>query len=287
MFSSEPPVPHAARAHLAAAETSVPLPVRLTQRQRFSFGQSEPIGLDQVALEEPLEIRIQGYPLAVVMRSPGHDEELVTGFIISEMIAKAEHILRVKHCDIGDVSDNVMQVTLDPASNFDPARFARHSFVSSSCGVCGKRSIEQALMVAAPLTAEGRSPEPRHLSRACANLRRFQPGYQACGGLHAAGLMGPDGELLAVYEDIGRHNAVDKVIGWAASHHYSLMDHALIVSGRASFEIVQKALAARISTIAAVGGVSSLAVDLAARAHIKLFGFVSETVANAYFTEAK
>jgi len=269
MLAAPPPDPHPSLAHLVTAKT------RLKWSQAFA-----PRDQDWVAREEPLEIRVNGYPLSVVMRTPGHDEELVRGFIVSEGIARPDDILRVKHCAT-DESENVMLVTLHVRASFNLERFSRQLFVSSSCGVCGKRSTEQALATAGPLEKRP-VPQPTALLAALSQLRHHQPGYQSCGGLHAAALVSEQGELCVVREDIGRHNAVDKVIGFAVATQQLALSHALLVSGRASFEIVQKALAARLGTIVAVGGVSSLAVELAERAHINLFGFATEHQLNLY-----
>ena len=274
------PSPHAPKRVRADREPCPEEYITRAQRRRHTVAPLDP-DLDWVAVEEPLEIRVNGYPLSVVMRTPGHDEELVTGYIVSESIARAEHVRRVRHCDVEEETENVMQVTLAEESDFDPLRFSRHLYVTSSCGVCGKRSISQALSTAPPLEARP-SFDSDALKRGVEMMRQKQPGYRDCGGLHGAGLLDAQGELVVVREDVGRHNAVDKALGWAIRHSVALDEYALLISGRASFEMVQKALAARIGTVVAVGGVSSLAIALAERAHVNLLGFASKDRVNVY-----
>ena len=238
--------------------------------------------IDQVLTEEPLEIRVGHSPLAVVMRTPGHDIELATGFTLTERILP-EHsaIERVAHCTTGEHADNVINVT--PASHIklDVRKFARNLYTTSSCGICGKRSIELAMSEASPLTCWPQFNR-EHLTFAPANLRKQQAAFKLTGSSHAGGLLTQEGELLCVREDIGRHNAVDKVIGWGARTQVDLTALCLLVSGRLSYEIVQKALAMGISCICAVGGVSSLAIALAERSGIAVIGFTSEEKLSIY-----
>jgi FdhD protein len=257
-------------------------PVALT---RFA-GSAARAGEDAVAEEEPLEIRVDGVPLAVVMRTPGHDRDLVQGFLLTErVIEAARDVASIRHCDVARdpaAAENVVQVRLREGASLDLEALRRNFFASSSCGVCGKASVENALAHALPLDDPARF-EPDLFYTLPARLAAAQPGFAATGGLHAAGLFAPDGALLAAREDIGRHNAVDKVVGWAlAEGRVPLCGHVLLVSGRISYEIVQKALAARLPVVAAVSAPSSLAIRLAAEAGIALVGFLRGRGLNVY-----
>lgn len=242
---------------------------------------------DTIVREEPLEIRVGGVPIAVVMRSPGHDLELVRGFLLTERIVTTpDDIAALRHCTTvpePEAEDNVVQVTLRDGLQVDLARFRRNLFASSSCGICGKASIDAAMAHAPPLDADEMRVAPTVLYAMPDRLRDSQAVFTRTGGLHAAGLFDQSGAMHVVREDIGRHNAVDKVIGWsAASGTFPLHQTGLMVSGRVSYEIVQKALAARIAFIAAVSAPSSLAVDLATRAGITLVAFVRGQSASVY-----
>lgn len=233
---------------------------------------------DDVVCEEPLEIRIGGVPVVVVMRTPGHDEELAMGFLATEGVVTGPDALRsVRHCTIvedPDAEGNVMQVTLRDGVEVDWARLRRNLYSSSSCGLCGKASIDQIMLRCDPLDDDVRIPVAR-LYELPALLQAAQTVFARTGGLHAAGLFRAEGEALVVREDVGRHNAVDKVVGWAlARGGLPLRGHVLMVSGRVSYEITQKAVAAGIPIIAAVSAPSSLAVDLAARAGLTLVAFL-------------
>jgi FdhD protein len=241
---------------------------------------------DQVACEEPLEIQLGGTSLAVVMRTPGDDRELTLGFLLTErMVDSADEIATIAHSSVtprAELAGNVIRVTLRPGVAVDLEALRRNLYASSSCGICGKATIESALTRSPPLedAARFRASFLRSLPE---SLRKSQAVFDATGGLHAAGLFDPDGELLVVREDVGRHNAVDKVIGWAAAAgRLPLVGHALMVSGRLSYEIVAKALAARIPVIAAVSAPSSLAVELATGSRILLVGFLRERGFNCY-----
>lgn len=241
---------------------------------------------DQVAREEPLEIRLGGVPLAVVMRTPGDDAELATGFLVSErVVEKPGDVESVRHCRVAhhaDAADNVVQVVLAPGVQVDLDRLRRNLFASSSCGICGKATIENALATAPPLVDPARFA-PDFFYALPGRLAAEQPAFERTGGLHAAGLFAPDGALLVAREDVGRHNAVDKVLGWALrAGRFPLSGHVLLVSGRLSYEIVQKALVARIPVLAAVSAPSSLAVELAARGGITLVGFLRGRGLNVY-----
>ena len=260
-----------------SARPADPDSLREVERVRF-VGEKSERDRDRVAREEPLEIQVNGTPLAVVMRTPGDDLELAAGFLISERIVSSLSQLASLHhaSSAGDAAsaDNVVRATLCEGVDFDPERLRRNLYASSSCGVCGKATLEQVLASAPPLDDPARFPA-RLFPPLPGRLRRAQRVFQETGGLHAAALVEPSGELACVREDVGRHNAVDKVIGWAArAGRLPLAGRVLLVSGRISFEIVQKALAARVPVIAAVSAPSSLAVELAERAGIALVAFL-------------
>jgi FdhD protein len=241
---------------------------------------------DAVACEEPLEIQLAGAPLAVVMRTPGHDEELALGFLITErVIHSLGDVLSLRHCSVTphpEAEGNVMRALLRPGVRVDLERLRRNLYASSSCGICGKATIENALMIAKPLDDTARFPRS-FFARLMERMRSAQCAFERTGGIHAAGLVSPEGALLVVREDVGRHNAVDKVVGWAARQGMlPLSGHALLVSGRISYEIVQKALAARVPLIAAVSAPTSLAVRLAEQAGIGLVGFLRGPGFNVY-----
>jgi FdhD protein len=241
---------------------------------------------DAVACEEPLEIQVRGAALAVVMRTPGHDLELVRGFLLTErIVGGAADVVAVRHCSIvehPEAEDNVVTVTLRDGVALDLDARRRTLVAGASCGVCGKASIAQALEVAPPLDDDSRFA-PARLAALGAQLAAAQPGFERSGGLHAAALFAPDGALLVAREDVGRHNAVDKVIGWALERdRLPLAGHALMVSGRVSFEIAQKALAARIPLVAAVSAPSSLAVELAESARLTIVAFLRGERFNVY-----
>ncbi len=236
-------------------------------------------GADEVVREEPLELRIAGTPLAVVMRTPGHDEELARGFLISEGVVRAAaDVVSVRPCSAasGEAEGNVIQATLAPGVEVDWARLRRHMYASSSCGVCGKRTIASALAVSPALPDDGTRVASETLYALPEKLRAAQAVFGRTGGLHAAGLFdAAAGTPLVVREDVGRHNAVDKVIGWAAARgDASLAGRILVVSGRVSFEIVQKALAARAPVVAAVSAPSSLAIEAARAGNLTLIAFL-------------
>ncbi|HLX32791.1 MAG TPA: formate dehydrogenase accessory sulfurtransferase FdhD [Gaiellaceae bacterium] len=228
---------------------------------------------DQVAVEEPLEIRIGGRAVAVTMRTPGHDEELALGFCLSEGLRPAGARLP------DDLAANTVEVD---APGFDPARLQRSFFTSSSCGVCGKGALEAVAVEAPRVDSQLRVPLAL-VAGLPDRLREAQAGFSVTGGLHATGLFSAGGELLCAREDVGRHNALDKVVGWAFREDLlPLAEHVLCVSGRLSFELVQKAAVAGCPVLVAVGAPSSLAVELAADRGITLCGFVRGGAANVY-----
>jgi FdhD protein len=228
---------------------------------------------DRVAVEEPLEIRIGGRAVAVTMRTPGHDEELALGFCLSEGLKPVDARLP------DDLAAN--QVEVD-APAFDPARLQRSFYTSSSCGVCGKGALE-AVAVEAP-RVESDLRLPLALVEALPErLREAQAAFAVTGGLHATGLFSAAGAMLCAREDVGRHNAMDKVVGWAFRERLlPLAEHVLCLSGRVSFELVQKAAVAGCPVLVAVGAPSSLAVELAADRGVTLCGFVRVGAVNVY-----
>ena len=235
-------------------------------------------GDDEVAAEAPLELRLGGVPVAVVMRTPGHDEELARGFLWSEGIAGPHEVRSLRPCaDVpAEAEGNVWQAVLVDGVDVDLQRLRRLTYASSSCGVCGKATLEAALALAAPLTAAERRPiDAATFVRLPALLATAQTAFAHTGGLHAAGLFDGD-RALVVREDVGRHNAVDKCLGWLAARGRPATGLTLAVSGRVSFEIVQKALRARVPAIAAVSAPTSLAIELARAAGVALAGFVRD-----------
>jgi FdhD protein len=228
---------------------------------------------DVVAVEEPLEIRIGGEPVAVTMRTPGHDEELALGFCLSEGLRPESAALP------DDLAANTVDVT---AAGFDPERLRRSFYTSSSCGVCGKGALEAVRVEAPPVDSE-LQVSAALVGSLPARLREQQASFAETGGLHATGLFDSGCELLCVREDVGRHNAMDKVVGWAfLDGLLPLSDSILCVSGRLSFELVQKAAVAGCPLLVAVGAPSSLAVELAEAQRITLCGFVRDGRVNVY-----
>ncbi|MFN3840495.1 MAG: formate dehydrogenase accessory sulfurtransferase FdhD [Cyclobacteriaceae bacterium] len=251
---------------------------------------------DILAAEEPLEIRLgfgtqterQQKNLSVTMRTPGHDFELALGFLFTEGIIKTyQQIESIKHCeDVGrqEEKENIVRVELKPDCEVDFQKLQRNFYTTSSCGVCGKASIEA---VAQNCTAVPVSwtVKPEVIHQLPETLRKSQQVFEYTGGLHASGLFTREGKLELLREDVGRHNALDKVIGaMLVKNEIPLTDFILLVSGRASFELVQKAAMAGIPLLAAVGAPSSLAVQLAADCGITLLGFVRENRFNVYST---
>ncbi len=228
---------------------------------------------DRLAVEEPLEIRIGGEPVAVTMRTPGHDEELALGFALSEGLRAVAARLPA------DLAANTIELD---APGFDPGRLARSFYTTSSCGVCGKGALEAVAVESDPVesTLTMRVADVAILPD---RLRDAQAAFASTGGLHATGLFTPGGDLVCAREDVGRHNAMDKVIGRAfLDGLLPLADHVLCVSGRLSFELVQKAAVAGCPVVVAVGAPSSLAVELAADRGVTLCGFVRNGRLNVY-----
>jgi FdhD protein len=241
---------------------------------------------DQLAAEEPLEVRIGGTPLTVMMRTPGHERELALGFLFGEGIIRSTlDVVGVAIVPNGEHPDleNVIDVELAPGAPGVDRRWQRNFLAASSCGLCGVSTIEAIHQSASPLPNDNFHIDPEVIYGLDARLRSEQAIFARTGGLHAAGLFTADGDPVAVREDIGRHNAVDKVIGHALDRGLMPLDrHILMVSGRTSFEIVQKALQARIPVLVAVSAPSSLARDLAQASNQTLIGFLRGRSLNVY-----
>lgn len=258
---------------------------RITARRkviRLTLGEPSVVREDLLAVEEPLEIRVGGRALAVTMRTPGHDFDLAAGFLVSEgVITRGEQFDTVRYC-AGATAEglntyNVLDVTLAPGVAPPDPSLERSFYTTSSCGLCGKASIDALrTQTAYDVRDDGLRIDAELLTTFPAELRTEQAVFDKTGGLHAAALFdGVSGEMLVIREDVGRHNAVDKVIGWALKDdRLPLRGTVLMVSGRASFELTQKALMAGIPLLAAVSAPSSLAVELAGEVGMTLVGFV-------------
>ena len=249
-------------------------------------GSEASTSIDHVAVEEPLEIRLAGMSLAVTMRTPGHDEELVAGFLHSERVITEADDLDViapyRAADDEANVGNVLNVLLARNADLARERLRRNFVASSSCGLCGKVTID-AIRAELPAVVSDLIVPSDIFHRLERTMGRAQATFERTGGLHAAGLFDADGTLIVLREDIGRHNAVDKVVGhMLLSRRMPLDRHILMVSGRASFEIMQKALMARVPIVAAVSAPSSLAVEMAAAADMTLVGFVRSGGFNIY-----
>ncbi|MDX1579224.1 MAG: formate dehydrogenase accessory sulfurtransferase FdhD [Gemmatimonadota bacterium] len=245
---------------------------------------------DAVAVEEPMEIRLAvpgrgEHRVAVTMRTPGNDFELAAGFLLSEgLLDSAADVLELRYCtDVVPQEYNIVTAHLREGARFDPADLTRNFYTTSSCGVCGKASLEAVEVQGCAPLPPGPVFDPDVIRALPDRLREEQRVFDRTGGLHAAGLFDRTGELEAAREDVGRHNAVDKVIGHAfLEKRLPLAGRALVVSGRASFEIMQKALAGGVPIVIAVGAPSSLAVDLASRFGMTLIGFARPEGFNVY-----
>lgn len=251
---------------------------------------------DQVSIEEPLEIRLAFYgktakerhQVSVTMRTPGNDEELALGFLFTEnLIPSYAAVESVQRLDPGfrkSQRDNIIQVNLKIGVAPDMALLSRHFYTTSSCGVCGKTSIELVQSLVDTRIPREWKPIPAPvLAELPEKLAVQQKEFSSTGAIHAAALFTPSGKFLALREDVGRHNALDKLIGWALSNQQLPLDeHILLLSGRASFELIQKASMAGIQMVAAVGAPSSLAIQLADEAGITLVGFLRNQRMNIY-----
>ena len=253
---------------------------------RFRDAAPERPERDVVVVEEPMEIRLDDHRVSVTMRTPGHDFELAAGFLFTEgLIDGREAIVDLRYCQTEEPQEyNVVSARLRDPDAFDAASLTRNFYTTSSCGVCGKASLEAIeIRGVDPLPVGNCRVDPGVIRSLPDALRASQPVFDRTGGIHAAGLFTPDGDLRVLREDVGRHNAVDKVVGHELlAGRVPVGDAVLAVSGRASFEIMQKALAAGIPFVVAVGAPSSLAVDVAERFAMTLVGFAKSTGFNVY-----
>ncbi|MFF2923350.1 formate dehydrogenase accessory sulfurtransferase FdhD [Streptomyces celluloflavus] len=267
---------------------------RVTERRRVIRIRDGAVSTrpDTLAAEEPLEIRLGGKPLAITMRTPGDDFALAAGFLVSEgVLGSADELANIVYCagatEDGSNTYNVVDVRLAPGVPLPDITLERNVYTTSSCGLCGKASLDAVRTTARwslDTAADAMPPiEPETLAALPDRLRAAQRVFDRTGGLHAAGLFTTDGELLDLREDVGRHNAVDKIVGRALQQGLlPLSSCVLMVSGRASFELAQKAVMAGIPVLAAVSAPSALAVDLATEAGLTLVGFLRGTSMNVY-----
>jgi FdhD protein len=237
---------------------------------------------DELAVEEPLEIRVRGKAISVTMRTPGHDAELAAGFLLSEgLIHRSGDVLRIEPCDRNE-EGNLLNVVLAPQVHVDFAKLTRHVFASTSCGLCGKATID-AIRATFPRVESDVVIDAATIAQMPQTMRQTQQTFERTGGLHAAAIFDASGKMLVLREDVGRHNAVDKVLGWALLNGKLPLDrHVLLVSGRSSFEIMQKSLSAALPIVAAVSAPSSLAVEFADESGQTLIGFLREQRMNVY-----
>jgi FdhD protein len=264
--------------------------------RRMQAGNLASVATDAVAIEEPLEIRVAGDAVAITMRTPGADAQLAAGFLYAEgIIRNVDDLGTLSHCGrVGDEGyGNVLDVIPAPGAHLDLERVQatrRGTLTTAACGVCGRRSVDDLLALVAPLPVVERIPR-RLVAASPELLRTAQETFSRTGGTHAAAILAADGSILAVHEDVGRHNAVDKVVGTLLlaarlgnprSPAATLPPAVLVVSGRSSFEMVQKAAMARIPVLASVGAASTLAIDLANRAGLTLAAFVRSGTFNLY-----
>lgn len=273
-------------------------PTRALRVTRFRDGHRD-TARDILVVEEPLEIRLSWTspeegprvePLAVTMRTPGDDFELVAGFLHGEgVVSETDHLLELTYCR-GDRTQeyNTVEARLRPGVPFDLERLRRNFYATSSCGVCGKASLDAVHALGCRVLPDGLRVDAALLPELPDRLRSRQEAFERTGGLHAAGLFGPEGTCLGVREDVGRHNAVDKVLGDAfLGRRLPAAEAVLVVSGRASFELVQKAVMAGVPMMVAVGAPSTLAVDLARRFGMTLVGFARDGGCNVYAGEER
>jgi FdhD protein len=264
---------------------------RSVQLKRY-VGARSTLEDDLLPVEEPLQIRMAGENVVVTMRTPGHDEELAAGFLFTEgIISHYGHIESIQHCPDDTSHDasspNVINVTPSERALVDPRRWRRNLYASSSCGICGKESVEQVVREFAAIP-EGPAIPLQLLYTLPDKLRASQAGFEQTGGLHAAALFDLYANLLVSREDVGRHNAVDKIVGHALmSGLLPLHNYVMVVTSRASFEIVQKALAAGVTILATVSAPTSLAVALAREGGITLVAFLRQGRCNVYAGEGR
>jgi FdhD protein len=254
----------------------------IEQRRVVRIGVDGDVGVDDfLATEAPLEVRLGDTPIAVLMRTPGHEADLALGFAITEgIILRPAEISAVRNA-LGDDEGNRWEIVPADGVSIDPEQFRRNLYTSSSCGVCGKASIDAVRIVSPPLP-DGPLVDRSIILSLPERMTAAQESFALTGGLHAAAAFSPDGSLLAVREDIGRHNAVDKLVGTLAAQAWPLPEMVLLVSGRISFEMVQKAAVAGISLVCGVSAASSLAVDLAVELGVTVVGFLKSDGCNVY-----
>lgn len=254
----------------------------IEQRRVVRIGVDGDVGVDDfLATEAPLEVRLAETPIAVLMRTPGHEADLALGFAITEgIILRPAEISAVRNA-VGDDEGNRWEIVPADGVLIDPEQFRRNLYTSSSCGVCGKASIDAVRIVSPPLAA-GPAVDREVLLSLPDRMIEAQEAFALTGGLHAAAAFRPDGTILTVREDIGRHNAVDKLVGALASRTWPLPELVLLVSGRISFEMVQKAAVAGIPFVCGVSAASSLAVDLAEELGVTVVGFLKADGFNIY-----
>jgi len=287
-------IPPSTRAESTPGITMNPLSfcqVKETAIRRINNGMESP-DTDLLAAEEPLEIRIEGHSVAVVMRTPGDDHELAAGFLVTEGLLKnADDVVDIRHephclssatADLRPGQGNIINVRLRNPESLDLKKLTRHVFTSSSCGICSKSSIE-AVRQQFPAIEDNSHVDPSVLLGLPAAITAMQETFKRTGGLHACTLFDLNGKLLVLREDVGRHNALDKVVGWALlQDRLPLREHIVLLSGRASFEMMQKALAAGIPIVAAVSAPSSLAAEFARDSAQTLVGFLRGERMNIY-----
>ena len=237
--------------------------------------------VDLLPTEEPIEFRLAGIPIAILMRTPGHDEELARGFALTEgIILRPSELYEVRSLP-GEDGAGRYELIMADGVEIDPEQFRRNLYATSSCGVCGKASIDS-IRVAAPPLPPGPTLAADRLTDHMEVMAEAQSGFAESGGLHAAAAFASDGELVAIREDVGRHNAMDKLVGVLSMHSWPLDEMTITVSGRVSFELVQKAAVAGLSLLAGVSAASSLAVDLADELGLTVAGFVRPGGFNIY-----
>lgn len=253
------------------------MPRRITRYSGSVATSSE----DLLVAESPVEFRLHGVPVAVLMRTPGNDEELGLGFAITEGIVIGPHEVDSVTLIAGSNEGDRYAINLAEGITVDPEQFARNFFTSSSCGVCGKASID-AVRIAARIMKPGPHLDPAVISGLPETMYRSQFEFAESGSTHAAAAFTTSGELVALFEDIGRHNAIDKLVGHLARRNWPLERHIFFVSGRVSFEMVQKAAVAGIPAIGGISGASDLAVELGEELKMTVFGFVRDDSFNVY-----
>ena len=268
--------------------SSLPLFSTAVSLLRWQTAQAVELIADELAVEEPLEIRVNGRSVAVTMRTPGHDRELATGFLFSEGVIRGpDDLLDILVCRTlpDGQQGNIVDVQVRPELAVDFDRLTRHVFSASSCGLCGKATLDSVFQTILPVSSD-MTFDPALVATLPSRIQAAQPGFDSTGGVHASAIFSRHGQLRVIREDIGRHNALDKILGHALLHEgaadSSLRDAMLLVSGRVSFELVQKALVAGIPLIAGIGAPSSLAVECAQRGGQTLVGFLRADRMNVY-----